>query len=323
MWLVDFLGAEDTPYVRAIGRKWLISAVARAMKPGCKADHMLVLEGPQGILKSSALATLCHDDSWFLEDLRDIHGKDALMQFGGKWLVEIAELQSFRGADIARLKAFISTRTDNYRPPYARLGQDFPRSVILAGTVNEDQYLEDDTGGRRFWYLSAAPSISTASPISATSYGPKPPPPMPPRKPGGSTMPKSSKPPRPSRNNAASPTSMGRRHRRFSRRQNRNHHRRNFYPPRNARTACKAAAPKSPAPNARKWTSAKFSVCSDGNDKSEGSGITAAGESGGKPPMIVAPPRDGTTSPNGGGDSKKPHQNSHWTTWTTWTTYSA
>ena len=151
MWLVDFLGAEDTLYVRAIGRRWLISAVARAIKPGVKADHMLVLEGPQGILKSSALATLCHDDSWFLEDLRDIHGKDALMQFGGKWLVEIAELQSFRGADNSRLKAFISTRTDNYRPPYARVGQDFPRSVVLAGSVNEDQYLKDATGGRRFW----------------------------------------------------------------------------------------------------------------------------------------------------------------------------
>ena len=151
MWLPDFLGAESAPYVHAIGRKWLISAVARAMRPGCKADHVLVLEGPQGILKSTALGSLCHDDSWLLEDLRDINGKDALMQFGGKWLVEIAELQSFKGAESAKLKAFISTKTDNFRPPYARAAQDFPRSIVLAGTVNEDQYLKDVTGGRRFW----------------------------------------------------------------------------------------------------------------------------------------------------------------------------
>jgi putative DNA primase/helicase len=150
-WLVDYLGAEGNTYTRAIGCKWLISAVARAMNPGCKADCMLVLEGPQGILKSTAISTLCRDDAWFLEDLRDIHGKDALMQFGGKWLVEIAELQSFRGAENARLKAFLSTRTDNYRPPYARVGQDFPRSVVFAGSVNEDEYLKDPTGARRFW----------------------------------------------------------------------------------------------------------------------------------------------------------------------------
>jgi predicted P-loop ATPase len=150
-WLVTYLGASNTPYVRAIGRKWLISLVARAMQPGCKADCALVLEGPQGILKSSALAALCHDDAWFLEDLRDIHNKDCLMQFGEKWLVEIAELQSFKGAENARLKAFISTRVDNYRPPYARVGQDFPRSVVFAGTVNEAEYLKDNTGARRFW----------------------------------------------------------------------------------------------------------------------------------------------------------------------------
>jgi putative DNA primase/helicase len=80
-------------------------------------------------------------------------GKDALMQFGGKWLIEIAELQSFRGAENARLKAFLSTRVDNYRPPYGRVGQDFPRSVVFAGTVNEDEYLKDPTGARRFWCL--------------------------------------------------------------------------------------------------------------------------------------------------------------------------
>jgi hypothetical protein len=73
------------------------------------------------------------------------------MQFGGKWLIEIAELQSFQGADRARLKAFISTRQDNYRPPYGRTSQDFQRAVIFAGTINEHEYLSDPTGARRFW----------------------------------------------------------------------------------------------------------------------------------------------------------------------------
>ena len=156
------LGAENAPYVHAIGRKWLIGAVARAMKPGCKADHVLVLEGPQGILKSAALGSLCHDDSWFLEDLRDIQGKDALMQFGGKWLVEIAELQSFQRRRDRQPQSLHLDQTDNFRPPYARAAQDFPRSIVLAGTVNEDQYMKDFTGGRRFWCLDAAPSTLPA-----------------------------------------------------------------------------------------------------------------------------------------------------------------
>ncbi len=112
-----------------------------------------MLEGPQGALKSSALRALCADDQWFLEDLSDITGKDALLQFGGKWIVEIAELQSFKGAADGRLKAFISKRVDTYRPPYGRITQDYPRSVVLAGTTNDLQFLEDSTGGRRFWCL--------------------------------------------------------------------------------------------------------------------------------------------------------------------------
>jgi predicted P-loop ATPase len=150
-WLITYLGAVKTSYVEQIGRKWMVSAVARAMKPGCKADCLLVLEGPQGILKSSALQTLAGNLDWFLEDLRDFTGKDALIQFAGKWLVELSELQGTKGTENARLKAFLSCRNDNYRPPYARVGQDFPRSVVFAGTVNEHEYLKDPTGGRRYW----------------------------------------------------------------------------------------------------------------------------------------------------------------------------
>jgi predicted P-loop ATPase len=150
-WLATYLGAENTDYTRAIGRKWMISAVARAMKPGCKADCLLVLEGPQGILKSSALQVLAGNLDWYLEDLRDFTGKDALIQFAGKWLVELSELQGTKGTENARLKAFLSCRVDNYRPPYGRVAQDFPRSVVFAGTINESEYLKDPTGARRYW----------------------------------------------------------------------------------------------------------------------------------------------------------------------------
>ena len=136
---------------------------------------MLVLEGPQGILKSSALATLCHDDSWFLEDLRDINGKDALMQFGGKWLVEIAELQSFRGAESARLKAFISTRTDNFRPPYARVAKTSPAQSCSPAPSTRTNTSKTSPAAGASGASSAAPSTSTAWPRLATNYGPRPP----------------------------------------------------------------------------------------------------------------------------------------------------
>ena len=150
-WLVTYLGSQDTPYTRAIGRCWLISAVARVFNPGCQADHVLLLLGPQGIKKSSALRTLAVRDEWFIDDLRDIRSKDALLQFGGVWIVECGELDAFRGADISRLKAFITSRVDNYRPPYARVSESFPRSVVFAASANEEWVLKDATGGRRFW----------------------------------------------------------------------------------------------------------------------------------------------------------------------------
>jgi predicted P-loop ATPase len=87
-WLITYFGAEDSTYIKAVGKCWLISAVARAMKPGCQVDHVLLFQGPQGILKSSAIRALAGDDSWFIDDLGDIRGKDALMQIGGAWLVE-------------------------------------------------------------------------------------------------------------------------------------------------------------------------------------------------------------------------------------------
>lgn len=151
MWLSNYLGAENTRYTRTVGRKWLISAVARAYKPGCKADHVLILEGDQGRGKSTALSTLMPDASWFADTPIDIGNKDAYVSLRGKWIMELAELSSLRKADLDRAKAFFSSPKDTYRPPYGRVPQDFPRQCVFAGTVNLEQYLSDETGNRRFW----------------------------------------------------------------------------------------------------------------------------------------------------------------------------
>lgn len=150
-WLSTYLGVDQTAYAASVGRKWLISAVARAFKPGCKADHVLILEGPQGRGKSTALATLMPVHAWFADTPIDIGNKDAYLGLRGKWIVELAELSSLRKADLDRAKAFFSSPVDTYRPPYGRIPADFPRQCVFAGTVNLDQYLSDETGNRRFW----------------------------------------------------------------------------------------------------------------------------------------------------------------------------
>jgi predicted P-loop ATPase len=153
-WLIEHLGAEDTPYVRAVGRWWLISAVARAYKPGVKADHVLVLEGAQGLGKSSALRALCPRRSWLLDSELDLQhaAKDAYQAIKGRWIVELAELDGLsRKSEASALKRFLTSNTDSYRPAYARFGVDVPRTCVFAGTVNESEYLRDPTGNRRFW----------------------------------------------------------------------------------------------------------------------------------------------------------------------------
>lgn len=148
-WLITYAGTVNTAYAQAVGAKWLISAVARVHVPGVKADHVLILEGPQGRLKSSALRVLA--DPWFTDELGDLGTKDAALQLQGVWIVELAELESLARPEISRVKAFISRTTDRFRPPYGRRTGEFPRQCVLAGTVNEANYLRDATGGRRFW----------------------------------------------------------------------------------------------------------------------------------------------------------------------------
>ena len=137
-------------------RTWLCGAYQRAMEPGCKFDYMLVLEGEQGIGKSTSLAALVPDLRWYREGAIDPLSKDGQIDNLGVWIREIGELAGLRGADIDRLKGYISRQIDQFRPPYGRGIGYFPRHCALAATVNpkhstDRRYLVDETGGRRFW----------------------------------------------------------------------------------------------------------------------------------------------------------------------------
>lgn len=149
-WTITHLGAEDTQLNRIFGARWMISAVARIMQSGVKADHMLILEGPQGAKKSSAIKTLAGAD-WFTDEIAEIGSKDAAQQMRGVWIIEIAELDAISRAEVSRIKAFLTRTTDRYRPPYERYIVTVPRQCVFAGSVNPDTYLRDETGNRRFW----------------------------------------------------------------------------------------------------------------------------------------------------------------------------
>lgn len=146
---IDYLDAADTAYTREVTRKALIGAVARIMRPGCKHDHILTLIGPQGCRKSSTLARL--GKQWFSDSLYTLSGKDAYEQLQGYWLIEMAEMAATRKAELEQIKQFISKQTDSYRAAYARRTQEHPRQCAFFGTTNDDEFLRDPTGGRRFW----------------------------------------------------------------------------------------------------------------------------------------------------------------------------
>lgn len=148
-WLHRYLGAEANDYTEDAGRCFLVSAVARVLRPGCKVDTMLVLEGSQGAGKSTALAALFGAD-WVNDSTIDLQSKDRFTALRGKWALEFAELDALGKADIDRVKAFLSSPKDTFRPPYGRQEKTVPRQCVFAGTTNREDYLRDETGGRRF-----------------------------------------------------------------------------------------------------------------------------------------------------------------------------
>lgn len=150
--LVDYLGAEDSPYVRAVTRKFFVAAVARVLNPGTQFDEILTLEGPQGCGKSQFIRRIAGDD-WVNDSLQTFTGKEAYEALQGSWFVEVAELAANRRADVNQSKHFISKQSDRFRKAYAELTGNYKRQCVFVGTTNQADFLRDMTGNRRWWIV--------------------------------------------------------------------------------------------------------------------------------------------------------------------------
>jgi predicted P-loop ATPase len=146
--LSTYFGAVQSDYSEAIGRMMMISAVARILDPGCQVDTMLILEGEQGLMKSTAIKALF--SPWFTDDIEQLGTKDASMQVAGVWGIEIGELDAMSRIEVSNIKAFVTRRVDRFRPPYGRRVIERARECVFVGTTNTNDYLKDPTGARRF-----------------------------------------------------------------------------------------------------------------------------------------------------------------------------
>lgn len=153
---IDYLGADDTHYVRQVTRKMLLAAVTRLYRPGAKFDQVAVLVGPQGAGKSSLLAKLGRE--WFSDSLRTFDNKEAGEHLQNGWIFEIGELSAMNKSDFEDVKAFLSKTEDRYRVAYDRQVSEFPRKCIFFGTTNNRNFLKDPTGNRRFWPMEVNPA---------------------------------------------------------------------------------------------------------------------------------------------------------------------
>lgn len=146
---IDAFGAKDSPYLRAISKKVLVAAIARVMIPGTKFDYVVTLVGPQGYRKSTMLKELGKD--WYSDTLDSVTGKEAYMQIQGTWLIEMAELSSIRRAEVESVKHFITKQEDRFRVTFGKRTENFKRQCVFFASTNEQSFLRDPTGNRRFW----------------------------------------------------------------------------------------------------------------------------------------------------------------------------
>ena len=153
-WLSDFLGAPNNSYVQAVARNWIMSMVARAYRPGCQADHMPVLEGASGRGKSSALGIIGGD--WYRAAPQAFGSREFLEVIQGAWLVEIPDMVGFGRREHTQIISAITTRSDPYRASYGRHAEDHPRVTIFVATSENDEYLKDSRGVRRYWPVRCA-----------------------------------------------------------------------------------------------------------------------------------------------------------------------
>jgi hypothetical protein len=158
---IDYLGAADSAYTRAVARKSHVAAVARVMMPGIKYDTMPVLTGAQGLGKTTLIQKLGR--SWFSNSIESFEGKDAVELLQGIWIVEIGEMSAYDRSDLETIKGFLSRCDDQYRAAYARKAEKHLRSCVFFGTSNKDDYLRDSTGGRRFWPVDVGIQKNTKS----------------------------------------------------------------------------------------------------------------------------------------------------------------
>lgn len=145
----EYFGVPLDEYTQQVALNWLVSAVARVRNPGCKCDLMTILEGEQGAGKSTAIKVLCGTD-WFVATTESPDNKDFYQILQGRWIVEIEEMQAFSKPQMPKIKSAISVEVDVFRPSYGRMPRSFPRHNVFVGTTNDDEYLRDPTGARRF-----------------------------------------------------------------------------------------------------------------------------------------------------------------------------
>lgn len=158
---IDYLGAEDSLYVRTVTRKMFLAAISRIFQPGIKFDTMLVFVGPQGKGKSWLVGKM--GGKWFSDTLGNIHSKEAMESLQGVWLLEVGELSQFKRADVEAVKGFISKPVDRFRPSYGRTTANYPRQCIFFGSTNEVDFLIDQTGNRRYWPVDVSEGVASKS----------------------------------------------------------------------------------------------------------------------------------------------------------------